>query len=78
MASWPELVVPLTVPDSKAEVPEGQKTLNEVAYLTMRALISKSSLPKLTDAITLLLASTEDPDGRIEEDMNEGRTFSLV
>ena len=33
----------------------------------MRGLISKSALPKLTDALTLLVAGTDDPDGRIEE-----------
>merc|ERR1719188_2962473 len=44
------------------------KSINEIAFLTMRALSAKQSLPKLTDAITDLVKEPDSPGGRIHED----------
>mmetsp|Transcript_21162 Transcript_21162/g.46670 ORF Transcript_21162/g.46670 Transcript_21162/m.46670 type:complete len:132 (+) Transcript_21162:68-463(+) len=65
---WGNQVLPLHMPDPKAPVPEGQKPLSEVAYLTMRALMAKNSLAKLTDAVADLVANPESTDDtRISE-----------
>merc|ERR1719188_2866491 len=44
------------------------KSINEIAFLTMRALSAKQSLPKLTDAITDLVKEPDSPGGRVHED----------
>eukprot|EP00928_Gymnodinium_smaydae_P083254 TRINITY_DN6649_c0_g1_i1.p2 TRINITY_DN6649_c0_g1~~TRINITY_DN6649_c0_g1_i1.p2 ORF type:complete len:133 (-),score=33.13 TRINITY_DN6649_c0_g1_i1:51-449(-) len=62
------LVVPMTMNDPKAVVPEGVKPLHEVAYLAVRALAAKNAMPQLTDAIQELLAAPDEPDGRVTEE----------
>jgi len=43
--------------------------LNEIAYLTTRALVAKSSLPKLTESITEMVQREASPcHGRVQED----------
>uniref|UniRef100_A0A7S0FZR7 Uncharacterized protein n=1 Tax=Pyrodinium bahamense TaxID=73915 RepID=A0A7S0FZR7_9DINO len=65
---WGQQVVPLYCSDPKVKPPEGEKTINEVAYLTMRALMAKNSLPKLTDAISEMVKEPDSPTtGRVTE-----------
>mmetsp|Transcript_17755 Transcript_17755/g.23916 ORF Transcript_17755/g.23916 Transcript_17755/m.23916 type:complete len:131 (-) Transcript_17755:153-545(-) len=69
---WGNQVVPLYCTDPKAKLPEGHKSINEVAYSTMRALMAKNSLPKLTDAIGELIKEPDSPGGRIQEERFRG------
>lgn len=57
-------------PTTKEDNPEHRpKTLNEIAYLTTRALVAKSSLPKLTESITEMVQREASPcHGRVQED----------
>eukprot|EP00929_Paragymnodinium_shiwhaense_P078210 TRINITY_DN404_c0_g1_i2.p1 TRINITY_DN404_c0_g1~~TRINITY_DN404_c0_g1_i2.p1 ORF type:complete len:133 (+),score=24.37 TRINITY_DN404_c0_g1_i2:88-486(+) len=67
---WGTYTVPLYMPNPKETPPEGQKPLNEIAHLTIRAMIDKNALPTLQDAITALVAEPDEPmpDGRISEE----------
>mmetsp|Transcript_59451 Transcript_59451/g.166044 ORF Transcript_59451/g.166044 Transcript_59451/m.166044 type:complete len:136 (+) Transcript_59451:56-463(+) len=66
---WGSQVVPLMAVDPKAPVPEGTKSLNEVAYLTMYALAGKGALPTLTAQINELIADPDvKEDGRVSEE----------
>mmetsp|Transcript_49365 Transcript_49365/g.86962 ORF Transcript_49365/g.86962 Transcript_49365/m.86962 type:complete len:135 (+) Transcript_49365:51-455(+) len=61
------ITVPLYMPDPKVKPPPEMKPLNEVAHMTMRAMMAKNSLPKLTDAINEMIATPDSPGGRISE-----------
>lgn len=66
--------MPLYMTPASEKPPEGQKTLNEVTYATIRALSAKQSLPTLTDAINVMVkeSAASEPEssgaaGRVTE-----------
>lgn len=65
---WGNQTVPLYMPDPKAPVPEGQKPVSEIAFLTMRALMAANCLPKLTEEVAELIAKPDEEDGRVTEE----------
>mmetsp|Transcript_8287 Transcript_8287/g.19143 ORF Transcript_8287/g.19143 Transcript_8287/m.19143 type:complete len:134 (+) Transcript_8287:58-459(+) len=61
-------VVTLYPIDPKKPVEEGVKSINDIAFQTIKAVNAKSMLPKLTDAIADMVKEPDSPGGRIQED----------
>mmetsp|Transcript_129358 Transcript_129358/g.258259 ORF Transcript_129358/g.258259 Transcript_129358/m.258259 type:complete len:137 (-) Transcript_129358:40-450(-) len=73
------LVVPLFITEPKVAPdapppPKGkekdafvEKSLTEAAYLTVRAMMAKNAMPKLTDAIQEMVKEPDDDTGCIHE-----------
>lgn len=66
---WGTNVVPLYCKDPKVKPVEGEKSVNDLAFLTLRGLMAKNCVAKLTDAIAEMVKEPDSQvDGRIKED----------